>query len=139
MDETALLACMTYVDLNPIRATQAGTPETSEFTGVRHRIKALAGLKPPHDALEAFTGVVDGARGIPYRLKDYLELVDWTASQVGTIKRGVMDANLPPILDRLGLELADWLGVSTRFERHWGLHIDLHTIQRCFGPRCSSP
>lgn len=40
-DEAAILACSVYVDLNPIRAGLALTPETSDFTSVQRRIEAL--------------------------------------------------------------------------------------------------
>ena len=41
LDETALLACAAYVDLNPIRAALAETLEQSNFTSVQRRIEAL--------------------------------------------------------------------------------------------------
>ena len=41
LDEQAILAAMVYVDLNPIRAQMAETPEESEHTSVAERIAAV--------------------------------------------------------------------------------------------------
>ena len=38
MDEAALLSCMAYVDLNPVRAAMADNLETSDFTSIQQRI-----------------------------------------------------------------------------------------------------
>jgi hypothetical protein len=46
-DEGAVLACMAYVDLNPVRAKLADSLEASEFTSIHDRLvarKARAGL-----------------------------------------------------------------------------------------------
>lgn len=55
--------------------------------------------------------------GLPYRLKDYLELVDWTGCILREDKRGSIPADTPPILQRLQIKSqAAWLQLTTRFE-----------------------
>lgn len=40
LDEAAVLVCMAYVELNPIRSKMANTPETSDHTSLQLRVKA---------------------------------------------------------------------------------------------------
>ena len=40
LDDAAILACAAYVDLNPVRAGLAETPETSDYTSIQDRIES---------------------------------------------------------------------------------------------------
>lgn len=47
LEERALAACLAYVDLNPIRAKMAETPEESEHTSIKRRIEAAGDGRQP--------------------------------------------------------------------------------------------
>lgn len=118
LDEQALAACMVYVDLNPIRANLAKTPETSEHTSIKLR---LDGLKKGHqpDTLMPFVGnpQQDKPQGLTFDLKEYIQLVESSARQYDPKKRGMIDKNTSLILTRLGLGEASWQAFSQSFER----------------------
>ena len=122
LDDGALLACMAYVDLNPVRAKIADTPEKSEFTSINKRINVVKNKQPALSCLESFVGIQEKEIGIPFRLIDYLELVDWTGRIIREGKRGAIQHNLPPILKRLEIDFKAWAILTTEFEtqfNHW--------------------
>ncbi len=43
--------------------------------------------------------------GIPYTHQEYLDLVDWSGRALRAGKRGAIQADLPPILSRLGIDV----------------------------------
>ena len=115
LDEAGLLTAMAYVDLNPIRAGIAKTPETSEFTSVYERIKALKRGGTPRKKMTSAMPLhpfhVPHAKdepAIPYQLTDYLELVDWTGRAIRANKRGYIPSQLPNILTRLNIDPLAW-------------------------------
>jgi hypothetical protein len=99
LDEAALLQCLTYVDLNPIRAGMAATPEGSDNTAIQRRIS-----QPIERRLMSFADEPDASPSLPFRLLDYLELVDWSGRTVVAGRRSVLPAQAPPILSRLRVE-----------------------------------
>jgi REP element-mobilizing transposase RayT len=115
LDEAGLLTAMAYVDLNPIRAGIAKSPEESEFTSIYQRIARLRNPRrrgssaPIRPRLAPFSDEADRARArLPFTLRDYLALVDWSGRAIRADKRGFIDAALPPILRRIGVEAEAW-------------------------------
>ena len=59
---------------------------------------------------------------LPFKLIDYLELVDWTGRILREDKRGSIPSNMPPILERLELNPRMWSILTKEFESkfsHW--------------------
>jgi len=132
--EEALLSCMAYVDLNPVRANISSSPEASDYTSIQERIsptfdlkQAIASQHQSGDLLEFETplkpllhfseGLVNQSQtGILFAYQDYLELVDWTGRIIRDDKRGYIDHGLPSILNRLQISPAQWRLNTTQFE-----------------------
>src|SRR5699024_440926 len=106
LDDAAVLACMTYVDLNPIRAQMAATPEQSNFTSIQRRIKAALQGKQPKRLLP-FVGHEHQAKpkGLMFAVQDYLTLVDDTGRAIRDDKRGAIQPSTANILYRLNIPL----------------------------------
>ena len=133
LDQAAILTCAAYVDLNPIRAGLAETPETSDFTSAQDRIvarqaeKALTEVPGGLDPKE-IRRCLDRAKWLcPLRdeshrrgflaidLDDYLTLLDWTGRKVVAGKKGRIPDDLAPILHRLRVEGDQWLYSAQHF------------------------
>jgi len=118
LDEAAVAACMAYVDLNPIRAKMAKTPEDSNHTSVQKRIKAAKKAKQPKQLIR-FAGSPRKhmPKGLPFELKSYLELVELTGRCMRADKRGYIEQRSLPILERLKIAPENWLKLTTQFTK----------------------
>lgn len=139
LDEKALAACLAYVDLNPIRATLANTPEQSDFSSVQRRMNQAKQTSQPNTEEDQASGLMpfvghprqDMPKGLPFLLTDYLELVDWTGRIIREDKRGSIPNDIPPILDRLQIEPKEWLYLSKHFESPFkGLVGSIHKLKQ---------
>ena len=111
LDEQAILSCMIYVDLNPVRADICKTLESSEHTSIKQRIEQITETANSTATvkLSSFIGSSLKKNGIAFALKDYLELADWTGRIVREDKRGSIDASTPGILQKLQLDEHTWM------------------------------
>ena len=122
LDDKALLSCMAYVDLNPVRAGIAGTPEQSEHTSIKQRAQCFkAHSADPAEQPNYLMPFIGGSltseeNGIAFNVKDYLELVDWTGRQIRENSAGKISADAPAILSRLSISPKHWIYLSTEFE-----------------------
>ncbi len=154
LDETSLLACAAYVDLNPIRAAMTETLEESEFTSIQKRIQTLKTVLKGQKRVESGPGsktsqsdihsLPDGYlapleinerrdkagpcchRGgrrcsdkgfLPMPMAAYISLLDWTARQVRSDKRGRTPDKMKPIFERLQISGEVWCELVKNFGR----------------------
>jgi REP element-mobilizing transposase RayT len=77
LDEASVLACMAYVDLNPIRAGLAEDLSRSDFTTIQRRLRGLAGENTLDTPLGAVAGEI-GSPSLTISVRGYVDLVDWS-------------------------------------------------------------
>jgi len=148
LDEEAILSCLVYVDLNPIRARVADSPEESEYTSIKERIigrqareklrkmgidlkeTPCSGLmRKPKVRKIAELSQTDAwlaplSDFISLSEDEYISLVDVSGRIVREGKRGVVPEELAPILERLKIEPSGWDSLITGFN---------HTFSRAAG------
>jgi hypothetical protein len=133
LDDSSIIACMAYVDLNIIRAGVAATPEDSDFTSIQERIRAWQ--KENMSTIEAQTSRVVQSESNPpvdswlcpitsgpqrrgilsISETQYFELVDQSGRILRQGKRGSIDPELAPILSRIGAKPEAWIDTISNF------------------------
>ncbi|MFV0478113.1 MAG: transposase [Parahaliea sp.] len=134
LNDEALLTCMAYVDLNPIRAGIADTPEDSNYTSLQVRLRPAINRKIqkalrkhyshsfeqfPIKPLFGFesSNSYSSKLYIPCTASSYTKLVDWSGRQMRADKHGSIPGSLPPIFERLHTEVEEWLAGTQQFEQ----------------------
>ena len=155
---------MVYVDLNPIRAGIAKTPETSDFTSAQERMAdrqsaievsssdsrdariehgdqagwlSPVPLDPPRKKVrEKSTSRRASNKGcLVMSLDQYLQLLDWTGRQLRSDKRGSIPNGLDPLLERLQCSSETWLDLVKNFRKRFRVEIGLPTTLQSVSSR----
>ena len=102
----------------------ATAPETSDHTSVQRRISEARPTQFPGRSDQQPEGLLpfagnprnDMSAGLPFRLNDYLELVDWSGRILREGKKGAIPEDRPAILQRLQLDARNWCYLTRNFE-----------------------
>ncbi len=138
-DASGLLLCGIYVDLNPIRAGEADSPETARYTSLFQRLEAQSQRKNARDRADGWMAELtlrperktdealcyasrSGRRAsdlgvLPISLEDYLKLFRWTARLLKSGQRSTIPKDLESVLDRLDVNHEKWLDTVDSYER----------------------
>ena len=140
LDEASLLACAAYVDLNPVRAALAKSPEDSEYTGAKDRIDDLkerdggerqAGK--PHVRTHAWERSRRRRKSgwlSPLEINEQSDPTGPDASSCG--RRASLKGFLSMSLSKY-LELLDWTGRQIRSDKRGAIPADLAPVLERLG------
>ncbi len=126
LDEAAVLACMAYVDLNPVRANLAGRPAEAEHTSIARRLRS--------DDQDASPLVPTITLGLT--LAQYAELLEWTVAEERSEPHLPSDVKGP--LSRHGIQPERWrdrVNANHRKFRAMGSVANLATYAQNTGQR----
>jgi len=117
LDESAVLSCMAYVDLNPIRAGIVQELQVSLYTSIRKRLDDLP-LKPELLAqpIQPMAGSVE-SRAVNIKLQDYVELVEWAGKSIVHPNKAKMPAHINTLLSAMNLQPDNWLMQVQNFNK----------------------
>ena len=124
LDEAAVLAAMTYVDLNPVRAGIAAQLSECAHTSIVARLGELtAAPEMAHEPTRPIAGLQPNLR-LPVTTAEYVQLVDWTGRQWRPDKRGAIAAQAPMALSRIATSDCAWTaqvrGIGSQYWRAVG-------------------
>ena len=116
-DESAILSCAVYIDLNPIRANAATSLDENKFTSIYERIRNHKPTKSPEPELwlNPIQDTPTRKGFLSMSFMEYLAIVDATGGELRNGKKGRIPPHIEPILKRLGIRSNVWSKTSSNF------------------------
>jgi REP element-mobilizing transposase RayT len=132
LDDAAVLSCMAYVDLNPVRAGMANSLEESDFTSIQARLRAYTKaddnqaivVEQNISSLLTPFAANNFESPIPCSFKDYKSLVEWTGRQLREGKASLLQpttisSELQTMLKTVGISPEHWLRNTKSAEKQY--------------------
>ena len=111
LDEAAVLSCMAYVDLNPVRAKITNKLEAAQHTSIKKWIENINTDQDQSHLDEAISTMAGHIREkqLSITLKEYIELTEWAGKSLSHPNKASIPSNIASVLDRLNLQKNHWL------------------------------
>jgi putative transposase len=149
LDVPAVIACMIYVDLNPVRAGAVTVPELASWCSARHRAAQALGSQADASVGDAALGALltpistcapvcpeTGAfQTCELDARSYLTALDVSGRQIAAGKRGSIPVELDGILDRLGFAAERWIDAMARGGAMLGTALGAPDARQAFAAR----
>lgn len=130
LDDAALLTCMAYVDLNPVRAGLANSLEESDFTSIQERLyscqknnreQVITNQNPGlQDNLSIFLNPNSPDKTqIPCSWEEYKQLIEWTGQQIRGDDKGYLRPEIHSLLTSFSIHPQSWLTNTKHLEKKY--------------------
>lgn len=107
LDDVALLQCLAYVDLNPVRAGISQNPLKSDYTSIKRRLAGDSSC-----LLQFKTGgsgkISQDHDELPFHINDYLDVLDWSGSIIQEDKHGSTCQDTPALIGKFRIKPTHW-------------------------------
>ncbi|QPG06215.1 transposase [Salinimonas marina] len=104
LDEASVLACMAYVDLNPVRAGKARSIKNLLYTSLNRRLIARKAGRPAPGLLPLRTQRKPDTFQLWFSLQTYLQLLRWSFEHyTNNVKDPPSRPGIPELLEQCGL------------------------------------
>ena len=119
LDDAALMTCMAFVDLNPIRSRKAESLTDSVQSSIRLRLASGGGRGSAVKWLAPFKDHADDEAKavIPFAYGDYLELLRWTGAKLRSGEKVQPSEKITDFLNDMGIDPEFWLEAVRNFNR----------------------
>ena len=112
LNEAAIYTCMAYIDLNPVRAGVASTPQLSEYTSIYYRLAH-------HSNEDRLRPLSNSTEKLPLRLSEYLSLVCESAKSIQNDYKGETEVVLQSILEQLAINPLGYMSTIQHLSKHF--------------------
>jgi putative transposase len=125
LDERALLSCMAYVDLNPVRAGLATNLTESDFTSIQERLREFHFPTDRHNRQRVNAWLLPFSKRqkageplttIQFECRQYFDLVEQTGRRVRQDKRGEIVGKGRSLLRQMGFSHDQWIAFSLELQ-----------------------